>query len=219
MCVSARVSGVPQVPRSKETPSIGRRLRWDCTSRPPRVFVAHRASLVELCCGEVVMKERLAACAILAGGIALTAAAFFASADVTHWVMGLHHTDVVVRPGPTVYLTRPAGQHHARHRALPARAAAMPANSGDLPSRQDAYARPDRRGAHARPCRRGGHARPGHGGRRSHGRDVAHHRGGDGDSRGSCHRLAHSLRALFNGRVPWWIPLGAGWSAFDALSS
>ena len=48
------------------------------------------------------MKRRLPAWTILAGVTAVAAAAFFASTGVTHWVMSLHSTEVVVRPGPTV---------------------------------------------------------------------------------------------------------------------
>jgi len=59
--------------------------------------------------------------------------AFFASTGVTHWVMGLHQTDVVVRPGPTVYVTVPAGHGQAHKRALPAPAPAGPAYGGGVP--------------------------------------------------------------------------------------
>ncbi len=58
------------------------------------------------------MTKRLPGWAIVAGGTAMATAAFFASANITHWVMGLHQTEVVVRPGPTVYLTGPAGHGH-----------------------------------------------------------------------------------------------------------
>jgi hypothetical protein len=128
----------------------------------------------------VVMKERLAAWVILGVGIALTTAVFFASADVTHWVMGLHRTEVVVRPGPTVYVTRPAGHPHARHHAMPAPAPAAPVGSGDSPSQQDAHARPDHRRDHVRP---------------HHGRDHArgHHRRAYAwqNHRGRCHEGHH----------------------------
>src|SRR5215831_2180479 len=117
--------------------------------------VAHRALLAELRRGEVVMKARLAIWAILAGAIALTGTAFFASAGVTHWVMSQHRTEVVVRPGPTVYVTLPAKHGHARHRALPVQAPAAPAGGGSFPSREAAHARPDHRGAHARPDQSG----------------------------------------------------------------
>ena len=69
---------------------------------------------------EVVMSRRLTTWMVLAGGIAVVASAFFASAGITHWVMGLRHTVVVVRPGPTVYLPRPAGHGHTPDRATPA---------------------------------------------------------------------------------------------------
>ena len=78
------------------------------------------------------MKERLAIWAILAGGIALTGTAFFASAGVTHWVMSQHRTEVVVRPGPTVYVTVLAKHGHARHRTLPAQAPAVPVRTTDV---------------------------------------------------------------------------------------
>src|SRR5215471_16665655 len=102
-------------------------------------FVAHRAVLAELRYGEVVMKERLAIWVILAGGIALTGTAFFASAGVTHWVMSQHRTEVVVRPGPTVYVTVPAKHGHARRRAPPIQAPAAPAGGGSFPSREAAH--------------------------------------------------------------------------------
>ena len=108
------------------------------------------------------MKERLAIWAILAGGIALTGTAFFASAGVTHWVMGQHRTEVVVRPGPTVYVTVPAKHGHARHRTLPAQAPAVPVVSGGSSSQQDARARPDHRRDHVRPVRKGAHGRDYH---------------------------------------------------------
>jgi hypothetical protein len=92
------------------------------------------------------MKRRLPDWAILAGAAAMAAAAFFASADITHWVMGLHHTIVVVRPGPTVYLTRPPGHRHPHERALPAPALSGPAHGRGAPSPQTAHARADYRG-------------------------------------------------------------------------
>jgi len=61
------------------------------------------------------MNRRLPTWMILAGGTALAAAGFFASTGITHWVMGLRHTDVVIRPGPTIYLPSPTGHHHAHH--------------------------------------------------------------------------------------------------------
>src|SRR5215831_1717710 len=151
--------------------------------------VAHRALLAELRCGEVVMKGRLAIWAILAGGIALTGTAFFASAGVTHWVMSQHRTEVVVRPGPTVYVTVPAKHGHARHRAQPAQAPAAPAGGGSFPSREAAHARPDHRGAHARWD---------HGGGRRHGPRLgaAHYcYGWNGDRHHWHHRLAYDVRA------------------------
>jgi hypothetical protein len=161
-------------------------------------LVAHRALLAELRCGEVMMKERLAIWAILAGGIALTGTAFFASAGVTHWVMGQHRTVVVVRPGPTVYVTLPAKHGHARHRALPAQAPAAPAGGGSLPSGEAAHARPDHKGAHARRDHSGAHARRDHGGRHRHGPRLgaAHYCYGGHVDRHHWHlRLAHGVRA------------------------
>ena len=76
------------------------------------------------------MKKRLPEWAILGGGTAVAAATFFASAGITHWVIDLHQTDVVVRPGPTVYVTKPAGHIHQL-----APAAAGPAHGGGDPSR------------------------------------------------------------------------------------
>ena len=122
---------------------------------------------------EVVMHQRLTTWMILAGGIAVVATAFFASAGITHWVMGLRHTVVVVRPGPTVYLPRPAGHGHSHDRVAPAPAPAVPAYDGGLPLRQDTGARPDHRGAHARGHRRGAHARRHRGGAHA----WAHRRG------------------------------------------
>ena len=104
------------------------------------------------------MHQRLTTWMILAGGIAVVATAFFASAGITHWVMSLRHTVVVVRPGPTVYLPRPAGHGHSHDRVAPAPAPAVPAYDGGLPLRQDTGARPDHRGAHARGHRKGAHA-------------------------------------------------------------
>jgi len=143
------------------------------------------------------MKERLAAWAILAGGIALTTAAFFASADVTHWVMSQHRTDVVVRPGPTVYVTRPASPGHARHRARAAPAPAAPAGGAGIPSQQDARARPDHKGDHARRHHRGGDAR-GHrvGDARRHGGDHAWPRQGGPQHSGSCHGQDQTQRII-----------------------
>jgi hypothetical protein len=43
------------------------------------------------------MTERLPGWAILAATAAVAAAAFVASADITHWVIGLHQTEVVIR--------------------------------------------------------------------------------------------------------------------------
>ena len=134
------------------------------------------------------MKERFAAWVILGVGIALTTAVFFASADVTHWVMGLHRTDVVVRPGPTVYVTRPAGHPHARHRALPAPAPAVPAGSAGAPSQQDAHARPDHRRDHARPHHGGNHAQHHRG---AHARDHHKHAYAWQDHKGRCHEGHH----------------------------
>lgn len=124
------------------------------------------------------MNKRLAACAILAVGLALTTAVFFASADVTHWVMGLHRTDVMVRPGPTVYVTRPAGHRHARHRVPPAQAPAVPAGGVGSLSPQDGRARPDHGRGHIRAHHRGAHARDHH--------ERAYIRQ---DHRGRCHEL------------------------------
>ena len=154
--------------------------------------------LAELRCGEVVMKARLAIWAILAGAIALTGTAFFASAGVTHWVMSQHRTEVVVRPGPTVYVTLPAKHGHARHRAPPVQAPAAPAGGGSFPSREAARARPDHRGAHARPDHRGAHARPDHSGKRLHGLwpSAAHYCDRwNGDRHHWHHQLAYSVRA------------------------
>jgi len=141
------------------------------------------------------MRERLAVWVILAGGIALTAAVFFASADVTHWVMGLHRTDVVVRPGPTVYVTIPAHPAHARQRARPAPSPAVPAAGGGFTSQQDAHARPEHRGEHARRHDRGEHARrhdrDEHAWRHHQGDHAWRHHQGDHawpDLRGRCHR-------------------------------
>src|SRR6516165_8632623 len=61
---------------------------------------------------EVVMSRSLTTWMILAGGIAVVTATFFTSAGITHWVMGLRHTVVVVRPGPTVYLPSPPAHAH-----------------------------------------------------------------------------------------------------------
>src|SRR5690349_11326817 len=155
----------------------------------PWGVVAHRAVQAELRCGEVVMKERLAIWAILAGGVALTGTAFFASAGVTHWAMSQHRTEVVVRPGPTVYVTLPAKHGHARLRPLPAQAPAAPAGGDSLPSQEAAHARPDHRAAHARRD---------HGGRHRHGpRSGAAHYCYDwnGDRHHWHHRLARSVRA------------------------
>jgi hypothetical protein len=105
------------------------------------------------------MKRRLPEWAILGGGTAVAAAAFFASAGITHWVIDLHQTDVVVRPGPTVYVTKPAGHGHI-HQLAPA--AAGPAHGGGDPSRLAAW--PDNR--EKRP--------PGQG------PSAAHHRGDKG---------------------------------------
>jgi hypothetical protein len=104
------------------------------------------------------MKRRLLEWAILGGGTAVAAAAFFATAGITHWVMDLHQTDVVVRPGPTVYVTEPAGHGHIHQRARPAPAAAGPAHGGGDPSRLAAHARPDHREKHHRGGNDAGHA-------------------------------------------------------------
>lgn len=156
------------------------------------------ALLAELRCGEAVMKKRLATWAIVVGGIALAGSAFFASASVTHWVLSQHRTEVVVRPGPTVYVTRPARHGHARHRALPAAAPAAPAGGGGFPSREDAHARRDHRDAHARRDHKGAHARRDHKGRRRHWPwpGAAHQcYRANGDHRHWHHRPAHSARA------------------------
>ena len=140
------------------------------------------------------MKERLAVWAILAGGIALTAAVFFASADVTHWVMGLHRTDVVVRPGPTVYVTVPAHHGHARQRALPAPAPAVPATGGDFTAKHTARARPGHRDEHAR----------------------RHHQHADGWPHHSrrCHQGQDQAQRIFPGTVATLAVTGtAGWLA------
>ena len=141
---------------------------------------------------EVMMNGRLATWTILAGGIAMVAVAFFASAGVTHWVMGLRHTVVVVRPGPTVYLPSPTGHGHTRDRTAGDPAPAVPDyGGGGIPSQQDAHARRDHKGAHARPHHRGHHARRHHKAahfRLDHGRKhppgpgpgAAHHPGGRG---------------------------------------
>jgi hypothetical protein len=117
------------------------------------------------------MTKRLPGWAIVAGGTAMATAAFFASANITHWVMGLQQTQVVVRPGPTVYLTGPAGRGHPPVRALPAPAPAGPALDVGVPSRQDAHASPD------------------HEGRQPHGPGpgAAHHHGVKGVSHGRGH--------------------------------
>jgi hypothetical protein len=120
------------------------------------------------------MTKRLPGWAILAAAAAMAAAAFVASADVTHWVMGLHQTQVVIRPGPTIYLTSPAGQGHAHQRPLVAtswqRTLPMPGQTHR--SRQDHRSRPD------------------HKGRRPHGPGpgAGHHRGGKGPGHGRGHR-------------------------------
>ena len=136
------------------------------------------------------MKERLAVWAILGGGIALTAAVFFASADVTHWVMGLHRTDVVVRPGPTVYVTVPAHHGDARQRALPAPAPAVPATGGDFTAKQTARARPDHRDEHARRHHLDERARRHH----QHADGWPHHRR-------RCHQGQDQARRIFPGTV------------------
>jgi len=166
----------PHGPRRHETPSIGLR-------SPPAAHEDRR-------CGGV-MNRRLPTWMILAGGTALAAAGFFASTGITHWVMGLRHTDVVIRPGPTIYLPSPTGHHHAHHRVPPASAPAEPMYGGGVPSRQDADGRPDHRGDHpprhhkgdhARQDYRGNHARLGN--RRRHPQGswpgAAHHHGGEG---------------------------------------
>jgi hypothetical protein len=109
------------------------------------------------------MKKRLPEWAILGGGTAVAAAAFFASAGTTHWVMDLHQTHVVVRPGPTVYVTKPAGQSHTHQPTQPAPAAAGPAHGGSDPARLTA--RPD----HGEPSA----ARQDHGEKRPPGQDLS----------------------------------------------
>jgi len=141
------------------------------------------------------MRERLAAWAILAGGIALTAAVFFASADVTHWVMGLRRTDVVVRPGPTVYVTVPAQPGHAHQRARPAPAPNVPAAGGDFTSQQDARARPDHRDARARQHHRRERARGHHFGDHAWRHHQAAHSWAD--HRGRCHEGQHQPQRSF----------------------
>lgn len=154
MSVNTGAAGKPQAPR--QAARIGLR--------------PLRGRHMQIAGVEVVMKMRLHAWAILAGGIAVALAAFFASADITHWVMGLHHTVVVVRPGPTVYLPAPARHGHTHHRTPPAQVPAGPAyGAAGVPSHQDARARPDHedhKGAHTRRDHRQAHARPGHRGRR-----------------------------------------------------
>ena len=132
---------------------------------------------------EVVMKMRPHAWAILAGGIAVAAAAFFASAGITHWVMGLHSTDVVVRPGPTVYLPAPAGHGHIRHRGPSAQVpAGLAYGGGGARPQEDAHARPDHKGAHARRDHRRAHGGPDDRGRRllEPRPGAAHHHDGRG---------------------------------------
>jgi len=161
---------------------------------------------------EVVMKERLAVWAILAGGIALTAAVFFASADVTHWVMGLHRTDVVVRPGPTVYVTVPAHHGHARQRALPAPAPAVPATGGDFTAKHTARARPGHRDEHARRHHRGEDARRHHLDERAR----RHHQHADGWPHHSrrCRQGQDQAQRIFPGTVATLAVTGtAGWLA------
>lgn len=202
MSVNARVAGTPPAPRSRgnarRRPAVALGRSW---------FIG--ALLVELSAGEVVMRERLAVWAILAGGIALTAAAFFASADVTHWVMGLHRTDVVVRPGPTVYVTVPAHDGHARHRAPPAPAPAVPAAGGDFTSQQDARARPDHRDAHAWRHHRGDHARRRHLGDHAWWHRLGdhawwHHQGAQAwpDHGGGCHKGQEQAQRIFAATGP-----------------
>lgn len=125
------------------------------------------------------MKRLLLEWAILGGGTAMAAGAFFASAGITHWVMELHQTDVVVRPGPTVYVTKPAGHSHIHQRVRPAPAVAGPAHGGGGPSRL--AAQPDHRGRLA--------AWPDHRERRPPGQGprAAHHRG----SKGAGHADGH----------------------------
>jgi hypothetical protein len=149
------------------------------------------------------MKERLAIWAILAGGIALTGTAFFASAGVTHWVMSQHRTEVVVRPGPTVYVSLPAKHGHTRHGALP-QAPAVPAAGGGLPSGEAAHARPDHRGAHARQD---------HNGRRRHGpRSGAAHDcyGANGDRHRWHYRLTRGVWAQVQPPLTAGCPWAAG---------
>lgn len=166
------------------------------------------------------MKTRLAAGAVLAVGIALTTAVFFASANVTHWVMGLHRTDVVVRPGPTVYVTLPATPRHARHHAQPAQVPAVPAVpavGGGSPSQQDARVRPDHRRDHVRPHHGGDHARRQHGDAHAWGlHKRAHAWQGHRKRCHQGHRVAH--RTIPAGTVTiltvahtaeWWIDPGS----------
>ena len=152
--------------------------------------------LPELCCAEVMMKRHLPNWVILAGGTAVAAAAFFASSGITHWAMTLHRTDVVVVPGPTVYLPSPAGPSHAHKRAAPAPVAAVPVVGGAVQPRLDADARPDHKGDHGRPGHKGDHGRPGHKGdhgrpdhgeRRSRLPDEADHHGHEGDRHAHDH--------------------------------
>ena len=153
-------------PRRNQTPS---------TSWPPHPQPEH----TQIGGVQVMMTPRLPAWVVLAAGAALAVAAFFGSAGITHWVMGLHHTDVVVRPGPTIYLPSPARHGHALHRAPPAPAPAGPGNAGGGPPRQDAHARPDHKAAHAR---------PGHRGKRRHRPRAAHQRHSKGAGRAHYHR-------------------------------
>src|SRR5215471_16857419 len=173
--------GWPQGPRRKDAQHRPRS-RWDRTCRPPWGVPAHRALLLQLRCAEVAMKRRLPAWAILAGVTAVAAAAFFASTGVTHWVMSLHSIEVVVRPGPTVYVPIPAGQGHVHKRARPDPAPAGPAGGGGVQPRLDANVRADHGDAHAR----ADHGDPqDHGDWPDHGYGPDHGDGSDHGDRGS----------------------------------
>jgi len=119
----------------------------------------------------MVMTKFLPGWVILAGGTALATAAFFASTGVTHWVMGLHQTDVVVRPGPTVYVTVPAAHGHAHKRAQPT-PAPVGVVYGGVPS-------PTRAPFDGAASRQPPHARPGHtdGRRQGHGQEQGQEQG------------------------------------------
>ena len=137
---------------------------------------------------EVMMNGRLATWTILAGGIAMVAVAFFASAGVTHWVMGLRHTVVVVRPGPTVYLPSPTGHGHIHDRTARDPAPAVPDyGGGGIPSQQDAHARRHHKAAHFR-LDHGRKHPPGPG------PGAAHHPGGRGVNHDHGNWAGHGAR-------------------------